>query len=201
MANAPRKATPRTGGTGKRRRPARRSASRQEAVAGPPSLTGAHVKGFLAGALAGILVGAGGVVYLTKESPELPLPLSTSEQNPDEQATGQKPRFDFYPVLPSQNLDLGADVEPAELADRAGNRDLYLLQAGSFRQRSDADQRRGELALLGLEAQIERTEGENGVWFRVYLGPFESRSAMARARSITAQQAIDTLLLKRPRTP
>ena len=201
MANAPRKATPRTGGTGKRRPPARRSASRQEAVAGPPSLTGAHVKGFLAGALAGILVGAGGVVYLTKESPELPLPLSTGEQNPDEQATGQKPRFDFYTVLPSQNLDLGADVEPAELAERAGNRDLYLLQAGSFRQRSDADQRRGELALLGLEAQIERTEGENGVWFRVYLGPFESRSAMARARSITAQQAIDTLLLKRPRTP
>ncbi|MEY2909564.1 MAG: hypothetical protein RLZZ602_2087 [Pseudomonadota bacterium] len=201
MANAPRKATPRAGSTGKRRPAPRRSASRQETVAGPPSLTSAHVKGFLAGALAGILVGAGGVVYLTKESPELPLPLSVSDQNPDERATGQKPRFDFYTVLPSQNLDLGADVEPAELAERAGNRDLYLLQAGSFRQRSDADQRRGELALLGLEAQIERTEGENGVWFRVYLGPFESRSAMARARSITAQQAIDTLLLKRPRTP
>jgi len=63
------------------------------------------------------------------------------------------------------------------------------------------DRRRGELALLGLEATIELTRGSNGVWYRVYLGPFESRSAMAKARSMTAQQSIDTLLMKRPRTP
>ena len=79
--------------------------------------------------------------------------------------------------------------------------DVYLLQAGSFRLQKDADRRRAELALLGLTAAIEETRGDNGLWFRVYVGPFESRSAMARARSITAQQSIDTLLLKRPRNP
>jgi hypothetical protein len=31
----------------------------------------------------------------------------------------------------------------------------------------------------------------------VVIGPFESRSAMARARSLTAQQDIDTLLVQR----
>ncbi|MCH1459660.1 MAG: hypothetical protein L7U64_05660 [Luminiphilus sp.] len=29
------------------------------------------------------------------------------------------------------------------------------------------------------------------------MGPFESRSAMAKARSLTAQSDVDTLLLKR----
>ena len=75
----------------------------------------------------------------------------------------------------------------------------YLLQAGSFRQRQDADARRAELLLLGLEPRIEEASGDNGRWYRVYLGPYDSKSNMARARSLTAAQGIDTLLLKRTR--
>ena len=48
---------------------------------------------------------------------------------------------------------------------------------------------------------MEEASGDNGRWFRVYLGPFESHSKMARARGLTAQQGIDTLLLKRPAAP
>ena len=71
------------------------------------------------------------------------------------------------------------------------------MQVGSFRQQADADRRRGELALLGLEATVEPGDGDNGRCYRVYLGPFESGSKMARARSLTAQADMDTLLLKR----
>ena len=77
--------------------------------------------------------------------------------------------------------------------------EYYLLQAGSFKQQEDADRRRAELLLLGLEPRVEASSGDNGRWFRVYLGPFDSRSAMAKARSLTAAQDIDTLLLKRRR--
>ena len=73
----------------------------------------------------------------------------------------------------------------------------YLLQVGSFRQHADADRRRGELALLGLEASVEPGNADNGRWYRVYLGPFENRSEMTRARSLTAQADMDTLLVKR----
>ena len=88
---------------------------------------------------------------------------------------------------------------PASQLRPAGNASnaKYLLQVGSFRQHADADRRRGELALLGLEATVEPGDGDNGRWYRVYLGPFESRSEMARARSLTAQADMDTLLLKR----
>lgn len=200
MANTQRNAPTRSAGN-PRRAPARKPATRRANTpqGGPPSLTAAHVKGFIAGAVAGVLIGAGGVVYLTKESAQLPLPVADVSGPTEESAP--KPRFDFYTVLPNQNLDLAADIEPAELTTRQQDNDLYVLQAGSFRAQKDADQRRGELALLGLEGKIERTQGDNGVWYRVYIGPFESRSAMAKARSITAQQSIDTLLLKRPRNP
>ena len=160
----------------------------------------AHAKGFLTGAIAGLLVGAGGVTYLTKEGV-----APQAQPQPQETATdGQpspQPKFDFYTLLPNQDLDFSDGIEPAELESRRQSDDLYLLQAGSFRAQQDADRRRGELALLGLEATIEQARGEKGIWYRVYLGPFNSRSAMAKARSMTAQQSIDTLLLKRPRNP
>lgn len=118
----------------------------------------------------------------------------TPEEAP---AEPPRPRFDFYTLLPEQTIDV--EVEPAELAKpRASNTtEMYLLQAGSFRQRDDADRRRAELLLLGLEPSVEETSGDNGRWFRVFVGPFDSHAKMARARSMTAGQGIDTLLLKR----
>jgi cell division protein FtsN len=44
---------------------------------------------------------------------------------------------------------------------------------------------------------VEETTSDNGRWFRVYLGPFSSHSAMSKARGLTAAQDIDTLLLRR----
>ena len=113
-----------------------------------------------------------------------------------------RPRFDFYTLLPEQSLELEVEPAPAETASRPGTKptEFYLLQAGSFKQREDADRRRAELLLLGLEPRVEESRGDNGRWFRVYLGPFQSRSTLDRARSLTAAQNIDTLLLKRRST-
>ena len=112
-------------------------------------------------------------------------------------ASKPKPRFDFYTLLPERKMEV--DVDPAEVTQTrtSANTEAYLLQAGSFRQREDADRRRAELLLLGLEPKVEETNGDNGQWFRVYVGPFANRSAMAKARSLTAAQNIDTLVLKR----
>jgi hypothetical protein len=73
-----------------------------------------------------------------------------------------KPRFDFYTLLPEQTIEV--EVDPGEIAKNrtSPSMELYLLQAGSFRQRKDADRRRAELILLGLEPKIEDTSGDNG---------------------------------------
>ncbi len=197
MATEPRKKTaarkPAT------RSPAKRAASRKPAPAsGPPSLTLAHIQGFGIGITAGLLLGVIGFAWLTNQNTTLA--PEVVEESLAASAEDPKPRFDFYTVLPSQTLDLTSDVEPPDLSGNAQS-DLYVLQAGSFRAQKDADRRRGELVLLGLNPTIDQTEGDNGAWYRVYLGPFESRSKMAQARSVTAQQSIDTLLLRRPRSP
>jgi len=160
-----------------------------------PTLTRAHVQGFIAGGLAGVMASFG-IANWTQPDSAHTMDAQQSATPPTLQIESE-PRFDFYEVLPNQALDLNPDIEPADLRANTVNRIEYLLQAGSFREQTDADRRRGELALLGLEATVEPSEGSNGLWYRVYLGPFTSRSEMARARSLTAQADMDTLLLKR----
>lgn len=115
-----------------------------------------------------------------------------------EQTPSQGPEFKFYEVLREQTIEV--DVDPAEIARArvAEDNDRYLLQAGSFRQPEDAERRRARLILLGLEPEIKPSDGGNGRWYRVFIGPFESRSKLNRARSLTAQDGIETLMLKRP---
>jgi cell division protein FtsN len=115
-----------------------------------------------------------------------------------------KPRFDFYTMLPKQTLDPEKEpdkVEPAADVSKppAANSapEPLLLQAGSFRQREDAERRRAELLLLGLAAKVEETSNANGHWFRVYLGPFDSHESMTKARGLMANQNIESVLLKR----
>ena len=113
--------------------------------------------------------------------------------------TPPKPRFDFYTMLPEQQITV--DVEPAQVAaprtETGAQGETFLLQAGSFRQPEDAERRRAELLLLGLDPSVEEASGEHGRFFRVYLGPFQTHAEMSRARGLTTAQNIDTLLMKR----
>ena len=161
-----------------------------------PTLSLAHVKGFGTGLIVGVVIGVVGYSQLLNSGK--PQPAGEPKVAAVEPAPAkQKPQYNFFTVLPNQELDLASDVEPNTASSQTSDASQYILQAGSFKNESDADRRRGELALLGLEATVERTTGSNGVWYRVYMGPFESRSQMAKARSLTAQQSIDTLLMKR----
>lgn len=153
-------------------------------------------KWFFSGLACGVFLSA--LVWLAGQQPELVNTVAkVGEAVPGEDAL-PKPTFDFYTLLPEQQVEV--DVEPlgAEQQNRGNPIDQYLLQAGSFQLPEDADRRRAELILLGLGARVQETEGSNGRWFRVYIGPFASRSRLEKARSLTAQQGIDTLLLKRP---
>jgi cell division protein FtsN len=175
------------------RRTKSRGASRQ-APASPG--TPPFLRGFAAGLLSGLFIAF--LVYIGTLPPEAddrdgPSVAAAPEPAP----TTPRPEYEFYELLPQQELRV--DVDPAELPRERSAADAprFLLQAGSFRQAEDADRRRAELLLLGLDPRVEETQGQTGRWFRVIIGPFESRSAMARARSLTAQQDIDTLLMQR----
>ena len=149
---------------------------------------------FLSGLVCGVFLS--GLVWLASQQPDEP--PAVSPQAAEATAERPQPRFDFYTLLPEQRIDV--DVDPDALANTPAERsqDEFLLQAGSFKQPQDADRRRAELLLLGLDASVEEAKTDNGRWYRVYIGHFDSRSKLQSARSVTAQQGIDTLLLKRP---
>lgn len=155
---------------------------------------------FFAGLVSGVFLSALG--WLVLRQPEV-IALAQSKIPAVAVATigpeSTGPRFDFYTLLPQQRVDVEIDPASIEQARATPASDHFLLQAGSFKHAHDADRRRAELILLGLDAHVEDTTGDNGRWHRVYIGPFESRSRLAKARSLTAQHGIDTLLLRRPR--
>ncbi len=154
---------------------------------------------YSAGLVSGVILSF--LVYLGT-LPQGPAVTQTSPQvdTQPSASTPPKPRFDFYTLLPEQTMEV--DVEPAETAVKRNSKptESYLLQAGAFKQKADAEARRAQLLMLNLDPRIEETDSANGRWFRVYLGPFQSRSKLNKARSLTAGENIDTLLLKRGTT-
>lgn len=167
-----------------------RGASRQNRSTEPQR---SSLNSYLAGVASGLFLAF--LLYLITLPPENG---TTAPADPVAKVTPAQPapEYEFYEVLPKQ--DFRVEVDPAELPKaRSSSVKQFMLQAGSFRQEADADRRRAELLLLGLDPQVESTQGDTGRWFRVVLGPFETRSSMAKARSLTAQQDIDTLLVQR----
>ena len=153
---------------------------------------------FMAGLLCGVFLS--GLVWLAAQKPDSAAAEAVVAGNSDAAAEARpKPRFDFYTLLPEQRIDV--EIDPEAMANTTAPSDEFLLQAGSFKQARDADRRRAQLLLLGLTATVEEATTDNGRWFRVYIGPFETRSALQSARNRTAQEGIDTLLLKRPAKP
>jgi cell division protein FtsN len=118
----------------------------------------------------------------------------TSAAEPTKTPTAQ-PRFDFYEILKERKItvpDRSAEIK-ASIPDDIN----YFLQAGSFRSDQDANKLRVELLLSNLATNIESSTKNGQTWYRVVTGPFETRSKMAKARSVLASQGVSPLLLKR----
>jgi len=175
-------------GTGSATR--RSSPPKKSALSETPLFNGSHVSGFIVGLLVGIIASLGVVGGINPSS----LPQAITASPPNLEDDSRQPSFTFFTTLEDESFPIGDVTESLPSKSKYTR---YVLQAGSFRASTDADRRRGELALLGLEAAVEEINTDTGNWHRVYIGPFESRSAMAKARSLTAQSDIDTLLLKR----
>ena len=170
---------------------------------------------FLSGLVCGAFAMA--LLWLASQQPEVEKTMERVAEATRGPRERPKPRFDFYTLLPEQTLEVveaapGSVQTPARktearpaparqelaLPSPAGQEPgRYLLQAGSFRQAGDADSRRGELILLGLSARVEEFTIDSGRWFRVYVGPFESRAQLDKAQSLTTRSGIDTIIFEK----
>lgn len=146
---------------------------------------------------------AGGAETVETASPSAP---ASGEEVAPRDGDSRRSQYDFFTVLPEmevvvpeQELSQGRSSpgEPAAAADGAGAAS-YVLQVGSFREHSDAEQMKARLALLGLVAKVQTVTVNDATWHRVRVGPVNGARAADEVRNRLAGNGIDSLVLKEP---
>lgn len=94
-----------------------------------------------------------------------------------------------------KSADKPAEAKPAKL-DATEEKWTYFLQAGAFREQTDAENTRAKLALLGYEANIVEKSSDNGVLYRVRLGPYAQVEAMNKVRTKLSEAGIDVAVAR-----
>lgn len=114
-----------------------------------------------------------------------------------EAPANDKERFEFYKMLPKSEVKTEqVDVYKSTPKD-AKMQYRYLLQAGSFRKAADAERMRAKLILMGMpNAKTSKSTGQNGIWYRVRVGPFDNRSLLNRAQDKLVRQQIQPMEIK-----
>lgn len=134
----------------------------------------------------------------TPQAPAKPTPAKPQKQSPS---------YDFYTLLPeSEGTTLKGHTEPSAPAKPEPTpekpvvtqpKQQYFLQAGSFRQRAEADRVRAQIILMGLDVRTEDAKLANGeTWHRVQVGPFADRNQLGQAQKTLAGNGFDNLLMQ-----
>ena len=184
---------------------------------------GGLLVGIFIGLVIGILIAFGVVWFLNKS----PLPFqdkSNRADKPDRPAgqtrpeplpgkpgdkAGEKPRFDFYKILPGgQDAAQAAPPAPPAAAPatpaappppaaEAAPGELFYLQAGAFQKAADADNLKARLSMLGVEVGVQEVSlPDKGTLYRVRVGPYAKPDEMNRARNQLAQNGIQATVVK-----
>jgi len=91
------------------------------------------------------------------------------------ESTPTPPDFDFYDMLPKQEVEVPASQRTGASRGDAPANSMpsgdVVLQAGSFKQSTEAEKMVANLALYGIESKIQRASVEDETWYRVRIGP------------------------------
>jgi cell division protein FtsN len=170
-----------------------------------------RMREFGAGALVGILLAGVATVYymnkrhdITHEKIEAPRPDPRRAASADPEAaaaaSGAGEKYDFYEMLPNfevvvpeKDKEVKRDLPATAKVERPG---IYVLQAGSYRNESDADRVRAQLALQGIEAKVQRVAVDTDVWHRVRIGPITRLDELNKLRKQLQAADIDALVIR-----
>ena len=136
---------------------------------------------------------------------------ASSPQSASAHAAAQPQQYDFYKMLPSFKVPVPHDAEqtsrppplqvkPSETSQppRTAGARSYLLQVGSYRSRTEADQVRARLAHVGITAQVQRAVDGTRIWNRVRIGPL-SDAELARVRDQLRTANIHAIVIRADR--
>ncbi len=130
--------------------------------------------------------------------PAEPAPVEP-EPEPDAAEEETEPRFTFYNMLPNFEVvvpEEEPDVSRDDAVEAIEESGTYVLQAGSFTDINDADRRRAELALLGIESRVQRISIDERTYHRVRIGPMNDLDQLNRIRGQLRHAQIDVLRIR-----
>jgi cell division protein FtsN len=128
-----------------------------------------------------------------------------------------RPRFEFYQILPGDKEVTDREVEGRRPAKRATattaaakpgsspaspkphSGEIYWLQAGAFSEEKEADNLKAKIALTGLEASVRPvTIPEKGTLYRVRLGPVPELEDANRIKTALSQNGVGVAIIRTP---
>ncbi len=107
--------------------------------------------------------------------------------------------YDFYQMLPHFEVVVPEKEHPLKpglptaAIERPG---VYVLQAGSYRNESEADRVAEQLSLEGVAAKVQRVAVDTDVWYRVRVGPISKLSDLNRLRHKLQSADVDSLVIR-----
>lgn len=173
-----------------------------------------RLREFGVGALVGIVLATAVFVYVGQKH-QTPRDVGTEAPRPDPHRTAPPPadgetdangtaqsqeKYDFYQMLPNfevvvpeKDKEVKRNLPGTAKIERPG---VYVLQAGSYRNQSDAERVRAQLALQGIDAKVQRVAVDADVWHRVRVGPITQLDELNKLRKQLQAADIDALVIR-----
>ena len=108
-----------------------------------------------------------------------------------------KRTFDFYTILPELEVVVDKDDrQPSSSANKNLPAGDYVLQVGSFKSSDEADSLKAQLALMGVETNIETVKVNTINWHRVRVGPSKNIDQLQTTQKRLRVKNMDSILLK-----
>lgn len=127
---------------------------------------------------------------------------SASEQPSEENKPKQQAKVDeyeFYQLLENKKVDVPEVKEYKSTpkgVDKDGKKIIYRLRVGSFGSKEGADRQKAMLTLNGFDTQIEAADVNGKTYHRVFVGPYDNRSKMKKAKSNLLALDIQSMVVK-----
>jgi cell division protein FtsN len=168
-----------------------------------------RLREFGVGTLVGVVLATSIFVYVndkraaardtTSETPR-PEPHRAAPVDPEATGATSNEKYTFYDrlpnfevVVPEKDKDVKRDLPATAPVERPG---VYVLQAGSYRNESDAERVRAQLALQGIDATVQRVAVDTDVWHRVRIGPITRLDQLNKLRKQLQAADVDALVIR-----
>lgn len=124
-----------------------------------------------------------------------------------DQVSANRPRFDFYNILPGideplaeEPFDQGGQKSPPSVINDRSSASNYFLQIGSYRSPGEAEKMKAELALLGVMASVQTAESsDKGTRYRVRIGPYAKITEIDQIRASLQENGIEASFIRVPK--